>query len=160
MSLSRLLPLPLWCIYRVPVGEVGSRAIRPNPLVDRVWDCWDVVESDPRRRGDVCHLEADHFVVELLILFQCLDLDQVALQVGWSTDDKCKRAQQVNLPPIVGKTRRRRRYVCAIFQACCAFLFVHWWQKLAAFQRGQTCPQRLSSGAFLLFSRQMRHFCA
>ena len=29
---------------------------------------------------------------------------------------------------------------------------------MAAFQRGQTCPQRLSSGAFLLFSRQMRHF--
>ena len=26
-------------VYRVPVGEVGSRAIRPNPLVDRVWDC-------------------------------------------------------------------------------------------------------------------------
>ena len=26
-------------VYRVPVGEVGSRAIRPNPLVDRVWVC-------------------------------------------------------------------------------------------------------------------------
>ena len=26
-------------VYRIPVGEVGSGAIRPNPLVDRVWDC-------------------------------------------------------------------------------------------------------------------------
>ena len=26
-------------VNTVPVGEVGSRAIRPNPLVDRVWDC-------------------------------------------------------------------------------------------------------------------------
>ena len=34
------------------------------------------------------------------------------------------------------------------------------WRKLEAFRRGQKWPQNFLSGAYLLFSRQMRRFCA
>ena len=37
--------------------------------------------------------------------------------------------------------------------------YVPGWQKLAAFRRGQKWPQKLLSGAHVLFSRQMRRFC-
>ena len=58
-----------------PVGEVGPLAVGPDPIALLC----NVVESDPR--SYFCHVESDGFVVKLLILFLCLDLDQVSVQV-------------------------------------------------------------------------------
>ena len=58
----------------IPVCEVGPLAVGPNPSS---FLCY-IVKSNP---STIYHAEADSFVVKLLILFLCLNLDQVCVQV-------------------------------------------------------------------------------
>lgn len=58
----------------IPVCEVGPLAVGPNPSS---FLCY-IVKSNP---STIYHVEADSFVVKLLILFLCLDLGQVCVQV-------------------------------------------------------------------------------
>ena len=66
------------CIVRLicaPVGEVGPLAVRPNPIAFLRY----IIESNPR--SYFYHVAADSFIVQLLILLLCLDLDQVSVHV-------------------------------------------------------------------------------
>ena len=57
-----------------PVGEVDPLAVGPDPIS---FLCY-IAKSNPCTS---CHVEADSFVVKLLIFLLCLNLDQVSVQV-------------------------------------------------------------------------------
>lgn len=72
------LSIGMHCIVRLigaPVGEVGPLAVRPNPIAFLRY----IIESNPR--SYFYHVEADSFIVKLLILFLCLNLDEMSVQV-------------------------------------------------------------------------------
>ena len=72
------LSIGMDCIVRLicaPVGEVGPLAVRPNPIAFLRY----IIESNPR--SYFYHVAADSFIVQLLILLLCLDLDQVSVHV-------------------------------------------------------------------------------
>ena len=116
---SRFIWSLIWQLGLIWTGLMMMALMKSTPLCTGLMISCRRMISDPRPLQSLFAGNAVFiFILDFILFFvqtwyrRYLLINHLFLLYGLS--------YQISLAPIVGKTRGRRRHVCAIFQACCA----------------------------------------